>query len=142
MHDEITPEQMFNKMMEQQNRMKPPEINVGQSNTILGSDLPNASEQVVINSIRNQTIPVVDTSQGKCYECGMIHPSTGGKPCPNASIQLNTGKKIDDAKVNTYLVQWRNIIFAHIQKAGIEDWNKIFQEATILFAQTFNGEKK
>ncbi len=47
-----------------------------------------------------------------------------------------------DSKVNTYLVQWKNIMLAHIQKLGIEDWNKEFQQATVLFAQTFNGEKK
>jgi len=145
MHEEITPEQMFNKMMEQQNRMKPPEINVGQSNANLGADLPNASEQVIINSIQNQastTSAVVAPSQGECPQCGMIHPPTGEKPCPNAPIHSNTGNKIDDGKVNTYLVQWRNIILTHIQKAGVEDWNKTFQEATLLFAQTFNGEKK
>jgi len=146
MANEPTPEEMFNKMMEQQKAMATPPDLTQTPNQPLGADLPNAAEQSLINSIQNQPAPIlndVKPTQGECSECGMFHPPTGGKPCPNAStVQSTTGQKIDDSKVNAYLVQWKNIMLAHIQKVGIEDWNKAFQEATLLFAKEFDGNKK
>jgi len=136
---------MFNKMMEQQQAMKPmtpapPNQQVGMPGQ---PPVLTVEEQNVLNSIQTEitsapTSNEVQPTQSKCPECGLFHPSTGGKPCPNASI-ANESLAISDAKVNTYLVQWRNILLAHIEKLNIKEWEKIFQKATLILAKEFDG---
>jgi len=156
MATEMTDEDMFNKYMEEQKAktlmtpLQPPqasELNQpiaeatgisGQTNTL------SFEEQTAINSLQNQTAPPVNEikpTHGACPQCGTIHPPTGEKSCPNASIKA-LNPTIDDGKVNTYLVQWRNIMLSHIQKLNIEGWEKEFQKATLMFAKEFDGIKK
>jgi hypothetical protein len=149
MMEEITDEEMFNKYMEEQKArtlITQPVPESNQSPLGVPGQPPTLTieEQNTLTSIQNQPAPSTNSikpSQGECPECGMFHPPTGGKPCPNASV-TNTTEKIDDAKVNTYLVQWRNIILSHIQKLGIKEWEKVFQEGTMMFAKGFDGNKK
>lgn len=154
---EMTDEDMFNKYMEEQkartliNPLQPPVPGVGANQPIAeATGMPGQSpamsfeEQTAMNSIENQTAPPVNditATHGSCPQCGMFHPPTGEKVCPNASIKASD-PTINDGKVNTYLVQWRNIMLSHIQKLNIEDWDKEFQKATLMFAKEFDGVKK
>lgn len=150
--DELTPEDLFNKMMEQQKAMNPITPHPGNPNQSIGMPgQPPAltvEEQATLNAIQTQVSSgtpqtnKVNPTQGECPECGMFHPPTGGKACPNAGMTSASSKEIDDGKVNTYLVQWKNIILAHIHKANIENWDEVFQEATLMFAKQFDGSKK
>ena len=152
----MTDEDMFNKYMEEQkartliNPLQPPvpaEGNQPIAEAVgISGQAPALSfeEQTAMNSIQNQTATPVNEikpTHGACAQCGMFHPPTGGKACPNASIEADN-PTIDDGKVNAYLVQWRNIILTHIQKLNIEEWEKEFQNATMMFAKEYDGVKK
>lgn len=147
MADEMTKEEIFNQQyvkefMEQQKRLNP--MNPDVNNQQLGSsDNLSIDEKKILDDIQTNspTKNEISPTNAQCPECGMFHPPTGEKPCPNASLS-KTNQKIDDGKVNKYLVQWRDIILTHIQKLNIEDWEKVFQEATIMFAKNFDGTKK
>jgi len=146
---QMTDEDQFNAYMEEQKARTLLTQPVPQGQTMPAGapgqpPVLTPEEQVTLNSIQNQPAKPaaeVKPSQGECPQCGMFHPPTGGKPCPNAGV-TSSSVTIDDGKVNTYLVQWKNIILAHIQKLNIEDWDKEFQNATIMFAEKFDGVKK
>lgn len=146
----MTDEDEFNAYMEEQKArtLLTQPIPQGQQRQPMGQPgqppVLSTEEQIALNSVQSQTAPAVNeikASQGECPQCGMFHPPTGGKPCPNAGVATST-VAIDDGKVNTYLVQWKNIILTHIQKLNIEGWEKEFQNATMMFAEKFDGVKK
>lgn len=79
------------------------------------------------------------TPQGACPECKTVHPPLPpGQPCPNASIQSQTGLQIDDTEVNKILVQWRNIVLSNISRLGLEDWKSEFQQITLHIQKYFD----
>ncbi len=87
--------------------------------------------------------PGLNATGNVCHECGTIHPPIQpGQKCPNSSIEKQTGIKIDDAQVNQFLVQWRNIILSEISKSNIEDWKNEFQQITMIIQKYFDEKKE
>lgn len=68
-----------------------------------------------------------------CPQCGVAHPPLPeGEKCPNASV-VNEVKdfKIDEAQLNTYIVNIRNIIISKMSEKNIKDGTKFFQYAIV-----------
>jgi hypothetical protein len=110
------------------------------------TDFANTSVQSgnpVVNANATNPTPAPNNEHGVCPQCNTVHPPVPpGQPCPNASIESQTGMKIDDSEVNKFLVQWRNIVLSNISKNKIEDWKKEFQQITLHIHKYFDNENK
>jgi len=154
-------EQQMREMMEKINQLKATAPGDGYTTpaTQIPQGLPNGEPGLFDNqgndsdvagtSVNNGNIQqanpagVSNDNQQLCPDCGTIHPPVQqGQKCPNATIEKQTGLKIDDAEVNRFLVQWRNILLSYISKMGIEDWKKEFQEVTIHIHKHLDGKQK
>lgn len=149
MTHENTPEDMFNKMMEDQQRMinarNPiaPQTPTGQPGQ---PPVLDANEQTVLNEL--QTRPAVTgappvqvaSALPKCPTCGMLHPpNADGSPCANAPT-ASSGNVIDlDMEINKCLVTLKNIAVSQIQSKGIKNINKLLQYMTIEMTKLLEG---
>ena len=149
MGHENTPEDMFNKMMEEQAKMiAAQQAQPMQPQTTIPQGQPgqpptlDANEQMVLNELQNRpavastgTHPSqVSSSLPQCSTCGMFHPPLqSGEKCGNASpTQIGSANVVDlDMEINKYLVSLKNITMSQIQSKGIKDINKLLQYMTI-----------
>ena len=151
-HDK-TPEGMFNKMMEEQQRIAntttqpiAPQVPAGQPGN---PPILDAEQQRVLNELNTQPKVAVTGSHPsqvasalpKCPDCGMLHPpSPDGKRCDNAPIETGAANVIDlDMTINRYLVNLKNIAVSQIQSKGIKDVNKLLQHLTIEMTKMMEG---
>ncbi len=147
---EMTPEEMFNKMMEEQNRMmtpttpQPAAMPTGQPGN---PPILDAKEQQVLNELQTKPASTgshpaqVASALPTCPECGMMHPpNTDGKPCGNAPTKATTSTGVDlDQEINKYLVTLKNIAVSQIQSKGIKDVNKLLQYMTLEMTKLLEG---
>jgi len=152
---EMTPEDMFNKMMEEQQSMinasqrqpNQPQIPTGEPGQ---PPVLDSNEQRVLNELQNNPTPVVSTGSHpaqvastlpQCPQCGLLHPpNTDGKPCANAPIQGGTANVIDlDMEINKFLMMLKNIAVSQIQSKDIKDLNKFLQYMTIEMTKLMEG---
>ena len=153
---EMTPEEMFNKMMEEQQKIMTPTSPVPQNPTMPtgqpGSPpILDANQQRILNEL--QTAPPaplastgshpaqVSGSLPQCPECGMMHPpNTDGKPCGNAPIKGTTSSGVDlHVEVNKFIVILKNIAVSQIQSKDIKDVNKFLQYMTLEMTKLMEG---
>jgi len=155
----MTPEEMFNKHMEdqqkiinarqqQQQQPQPPQMPTGQPGE---PPVLDSNEQRVLNELQNTTSPVVSTgshpvqvssSLPQCPQCGLLHPpNADGKPCLNAPVQaVGSSNVVDlDMEINKYLVSLKNIALSQVQSKGIKDINKLLQYMTIEMTKLLEG---
>jgi len=135
---EMTPEEIFNQFMEQQQaaaeRAKAaPQQPVQNPTTETGLPI-TPQEQAVLESMKTtQTVApaAVSSHLPTCPQCGQLHPPVkAGEKCPMAGnkIESDTGQTVN---VEQYLVTLRNIAVSQIEKKGIKDPNKLFQQLTV-----------
>lgn len=151
MAHENTPEDMFNKMMEEQQRMidarspiNNPAMPTGQPGE---PPILDSSQQMVLNELKNKPAVTgshpsqVASSLPQCPDCGMFHPPVKpGEKCGNASTQIASGNIVDlDMEINKYLVSLKNIAMSQIQSKGIKDINKLLQYITIEMTKILEG---
>ena len=96
-------------------------------------DFEETKARNLINQM-NQRIPKqsvispIGTEQPVCPQCGLIHPPLRpGEKCPNAPIQSGE-KKIDTSK---FFASLKNICVSQIEKKGIKDVEKLFNNLVI-----------
>ena len=150
----MTPEEMFNQMMEEQAKMmtpstpQPPTMPTGKpgSPPVLSSE-----EQRVLNeltskpSVRNTGShpSQVASALPQCPECGMMHPPLKpGEKCgnaPSAGGPPNANVVDLDMVINKYLVNLKNISVSQIQSKGIKDVNKLLQYLTLEMTKLLEG---
>ena len=119
--DEMTPEQMFNKMMEQQQKIID---NRGTSMGPLGQ--PSGSsieEQRILSEVRSHAPSATAVpSQGECPQCKSFHPPLGpGEKCPNAEVKV---KGIDEISINIFVVKVRDILVSQLEQKEVKDIDK------------------
>lgn len=148
---QMTPEEMFNKMMEEQNKMmtpnqpQAPAVPTGQPGQppILSSE-----EQKVLNELNTKTASTgshptqVTSALPQCPTCGLLHPpNADGSPCANAPATTpGSANVVDlDMEINKYLVSLKNIAVSQIQSKGIKDVNKLLQYMTIEMTKLLEG---
>ena len=155
MGNDMTPEDMFNKMMEDQAKM----IAAQQAQQQIQQATPvpqgqpgeppilDAKEQMVLNELQNKPAVVntgvnpsqVPSSLPTCSVCGMLHPpNSDGSPCGNAPV---TGGNVADLdmEINKYLMSLKNIAVSQIQSKGIKNINKLLQYMTIDINKLVDG---
>ena len=150
----LTPEEMFNKMMEEQSRMaearkpQPPNMPTGKPGS---PPVLSAEEQRIINEMRSS--PSAPRSTGmhpaqvaselpKCPECGMLHPPVkAGEKCSMAPVSIGgVANVIDvDMEINKCLVNLKNIAVSQIQSKGIKNINKLLQFMTLEMMKILEG---
>lgn len=99
-------------------------------------DIPKPNTQVV--NVPHQPAPISQPSGvpmpaggGVCPQCNTIHPPVKmGEKCPNAVDDLKE-KGMDEASINKFIVDLKNIITSQMDKKDIQDAKKFFQHATI-----------
>ena len=150
---QMTPEEMFNKMMEDQQKMmtpttpQPATMPTGQPGQ---PPVLNADEQKVLNELNTNTANIASTgghpaqvtsALPKCSVCGLLHPpNADGSPCKNAPANVSGGNAIDlDMEINKYLVTLKNIAVSQIQSKGIKDVNKLLQYMTLEMTKLLEG---
>jgi len=153
---EMTPEDMFNKMMEDQQKAinarqvaPSPQMPQGQPGE---PPVLDAKEQMVLNELQTKQPAVASTgthpaqvaaSLPQCPQCGLLHPpNTDGKPCANSPVQSQggTANVMDlDMEINKYLVTLKNIAVSQIQSKGIKDLNKFLQYMTLEMTKLMEG---
>jgi hypothetical protein len=150
----LTPEEMFNQMMEEQNKMMTPST---PQNPAMPTGQPgeppvlNSEEQKVLNEIQSKPVAStgshptqVKSALPQCPVCGLLHPpNADGKPCTNAPSNPSgggTANVIDlDMEINKYLVNLKNIAVSQIQIKGIKDVNKLLQYMTLEMTKLLEG---
>lgn len=157
----MTPEEMFNKMMEEQQTIlnaQAPINNPNPTNATMPTGQPgsppvlDAKEQMVLNELQTKAAPAVAStgahpsqvasSLPKCPACGLLHPpNADGKPCTNAPATTpGNANVVDlDMEINKYLVTLKNIAVSQIQSKGIKDVNKLLQYMTIEMTKLLEG---
>ena len=99
-------------------------------------------EQAALETIKTTTAvapAAVSSHLPTCPQCGQLHPPVpDGKKCPMADnkIKTETGQTIN---VEQYLVTLRNIALSQIEKKGIKDPNKLFQQLTVEVTKFLEG---
>lgn len=160
MGNEMTPEDMFNKMMEDQAKMiaaqqQAQQVQQAQPQTTMPQGEPgkpptlDANEQAVLNELQNKPAvastgshPIqVASALPTCPVCGMLHPpNADGSPCGNASGQTGSANVADlDMEINKSLVSLKNIAVSQIQSKGIKNINKLLQYMTIEMTKLLEG---
>lgn len=148
--DEMTPEQLFNQFMEQQQKMAkatPQGIPGNKPNASLTGDPLTTNEQTLLNSLRvNPGSPPAQVSSHlpSCPQCGQLHPPLQpGEKCPLAKevFKDEKGQNIN-VDVNKYLVDLKNIVVSQIQSKGIKDPNKLFKQLTVEVMKFLEGYKE
>jgi hypothetical protein len=147
---EMTPEELFNQFMEQQNMAQIK----GQGQPMVSSEsgLPiTPQEQAALQTIKNTTVAPAPASVSShlptCPQCGQLHPPVAeGTKCPMAKDKFvdATGNEVD-VDVNKYLTNLKNIVVSQIESKGIKDPNKLFQQLTVSvmkFLEGYNDEPK
>lgn len=151
MTHENTPEDMFNKMMEDQQKMinarNPiaPQTPTGQPGE---PPILDSNEQRVLNELSSKPAVAntgmhpaqVASALPTCPTCGMLHPpNADGSPCSNAPT-ASSGNIVDlDMEINKYLVSLKNIAVSQIQSKGIKNVNKLLQYMTIEMTKILEG---
>ena len=161
---ELTPEEMFNQMMEDQaktiaarqlaERQMQPQTNPDQTPKVIPQGRPgeppvlDAKEQVVLNELQSKPVAVtgshpsqVSSALPQCPDCGMFHPPVRpGEKCGNASTQVGDANVVDlDMEINKYLVSLKNIAVSQIQSKKIKNLNKLLQYMTIEMTKILEG---
>ena len=79
-----------------------------------------------------------------CPQCGMSHPPLPpGEKCPNASVANEVkGSKLNDAQINTYVVNIRNIVISKMAEKQIKNGDKFFQYAILELAKSLENYKE
>ena len=94
---------------------------------------PDQEISMVVNNIQSESQPSASIPSGAnvCPQCKLIHPPLKpGQKCPNVSEDL-TSFGLDDASVNKFIVNMRDIVISQLEKKGIKDGSKFFQFAII-----------
>jgi hypothetical protein len=75
-----------------------------------------------------------------CPQCGMAHPPLpAGEKCPNASIANEVKEfKLNEAQINTYIVNIRNIVISKLSEKNIKDGTKFFQYAIVELSKSLD----
>lgn len=154
MAHENTPEDMFNKMMEEQAKMiAAKQAQPMQPQTTIPQGQPgeppvlDTKEQMVLNELQNKPAVAntgshpsqVVSALPTCHVCGMLHPpNADGSPCGNAPV--GNGNVVDlDMEINKYLMSLKNIAVSQIQSKGIKNINKLLQYMTIEMTKIMEG---
>lgn len=118
--DEMTPEQMFNKMMEQQQKIIE---NRGTPMGPLGQTGQSTEEQRILSEVRSSTPPAAAApSQGECPQCNSFHPPLGpGEKCPNAPVKI---EGVDEVNINLFVVKVKDILASQLEQKEIKDIDK------------------
>jgi hypothetical protein len=151
MVDENTPEEMFNRMMEEKQKManerasiNNPQMSQGQPGQPPALD---TNQQTVLNELQNKPVVTgshpsqVSSAIPTCPQCGLLHPpNTNGKACTNTPSQTGVGSVIDlDMEINKHLVNLKNITVSQIQSKGIKNINKLLQYMTMEMTKLLEG---
>jgi len=147
--EEKTPEQLFNEMMEQQQKMQQAintPIQGQQSSTMVGGTAQlSPEEQRVLNELKSQPAPStqpigVNPTQGQCPQCGLFHPPLPpGQKCPNAPIKI---AGISDAEVNEIVVKVKDILASQLEQKGVKDIKKFTNEMILSLMNFCEGYKE
>jgi len=169
MEHELTPEDMFNKMMEDQQKM----ITAKQQQQQLNSQMPQQQVpqpqgqpgQPQVPQGQPGQPPILDTKEQMVLTELQNRPaiaSTGGHPsqvssslpqCPDCGMfhpPVRPGEKCGNAstsggaadvdmEINKYLVNLKNIAMSQIQLKGIKDINKLLQYIAIEMTKLLEG---
>jgi hypothetical protein len=146
---QMTPEEMFNKMMEEQAKMMTPTRPQGPAMPQGQPGQPpilDANQQMVLNELKNKP-PArstgshprqVSSALPQCPDCNMMHPPLKrGERCPNAPASADIADV--DMEINKYLVNLKNIAMSQIQSKGIKNINKLLQYMTIEMTKLMEG---
>lgn len=76
-----------------------------------------------------------------CPQCGMAHPPLpAGEKCPNASVASEVqDHKLNDAQINTYVVNIRNIVISKMAEKNIKNGAKFFQYAILELSKSLDN---
>ena len=134
--DEMTPEEMFNRFMEQQQKLaQAPQPQIAQNPSMLDNQPLNINEQAALETLKTNITPPapVSSSLPKCPQCGQLHPPLKpGEKCPMAKDKFTDDKGMEiEVDVNKYLTNLKNIIVSQIESKKLKDPNKLFKELTI-----------
>jgi hypothetical protein len=77
--------------------------------------------------------PIPAPTGNICPQCNTVHPPLPpGEKCPNAIVKAITEESEEViVDVNKYLIDLQNILMNQIDKKGIKDINKLFQNITL-----------
>lgn len=79
-----------------------------------------------------------------CPQCGMAHPPLpAGEKCPNASVANEVqDHKLNDAQINTYVVNIRNIVISKMAEKNIKNGANFFQYAILELSKLLDNYKE
>jgi hypothetical protein len=148
--DEKTPEQLFNEMMEQQQKMQQAmntPLQGQQTSSLVGGGPGQLSpdEQRILNELKSQPAPTtqpitVNPTQSQCPQCHLFHPPLPpGKKCPNAPIEV---AGISDEEVNQIVVKVKDILASQLEQKGIKDVKKFTNEMILTLMKFCEGYKE
>lgn len=103
----------------------------------------NESAPVPSGMLQPSKAPIPAPTGNICPQCNTVHPPLPpGEKCPNAIVKAMTEESEEViVDVNKYLIGLQNILMSQIDKKGIKDINKLFQNIT-LEINTFLEEYK
>lgn len=158
-------QELINKFSQQQSSFAPRNqgSTAGEDNSFLGNN-PVLNKPVGLDShsgidnqgsINNSTpikpgtiSPAAGPSPiptgNECPQCGMMHPPLrSGEKCPNAAFKAMSEESEDfSLDIRRYLANLQNILMSQIDKKGIKDVKKLFQNITIEITKYLEGYKE
>lgn len=107
---------------------------------------PQAGQPNIINTtgVEVGVAPAPVRLENVCPQCGMAHPPLqSGEKCPNASVASEVkDSNLNDAQINTYVVNIRNIVISKMAEKQIKNGDKFFQYAILELAKSLENYKE
>jgi hypothetical protein len=137
--DENSPEQLFNKMMEQHQQFQ-------QFTRMDGSPTPKVThetveQQRILSELKSRSsmAPSVAPTQGQCPQCNLFHPPLPpGQKCPNAQLKI---EGIDTSKISDFLIKIKDILSSQLEQKHIKNFDK-FGSGMIMTLMKYFEEYK